>query len=300
MEKLTLIGPGRLGLSLTGLWLQSGQIQLEAVVASSAQKANTAVSKLERDLGWSLSTKKQDAKGQVVSRGLILIATPDDQLLGCARQLMEEADLSACRQIFFCSGSIESQAVAEALRHSVPVVGVHPMMSFTKRLIAPNEFEDVVCTFEGIQAESDLVVDLFRAIGGRVVPIGAQSKLRYHLGTVVACNYINALRIMAEGHLVAAGMDSEDIHAGLSRLMTQTISNVNSSGAIKALTGPVTRGDVGLIERQLELLESDEQDYQVYVGLAKVLLDKLDLDRGLTQESSRLRALLNSKLLRNR
>jgi predicted short-subunit dehydrogenase-like oxidoreductase (DUF2520 family) len=296
MVKLTLIGPGRLGMSLTRLWLQSGRVQLDAVVASSTKKAGDAVSRLERSLGKTLRTQKLAAMDEIINSELILLATPDDELLECTRRLVEEADLSTCRQLFFCSGCIESAAVAEAANHSVPVVGVHPMMSFSSQLVALDEFEGVICTYEGVQADPDSVVDLFRAIGGRAVPIAAESKLRYHLGTVIACNYINALRMMAEDHLIAAGMDTENIQAGLSKLMTQTISNIDSCGAIEALTGPIARGDIGLIERQIDLLENDGRHSQIYRGLAEVLLDKLEMDEGVTEERVRLRALLNSRL----
>lgn len=279
-------------MGLSRLWLQTGLIQLESVVASNAKRAGDAISLLENSLNVDLPTKALGGVEQTTSSGLILLATPDDVLLKCAQQLAEEADLSACQQLLFCSGSIDSKAVAKAVDYCLPVIGVHPMMSFSSQLITMQEFEGVICAYEGEQASSDLIVDLFRAIGGHMVPIDANAKLQYHLGTVVACNYLNALRMMAEDHLAAAGMEIEDIRVGLSKLMAQTLTNIDSIGAIDALTGPVARGDVGLIERQLGLLEGDELQYRVYKDLAHILLDKLEIDGRATKETVRLRALL--------
>lgn len=280
-------------MSLTRMWLQAGLVELTAVVASNPKTAHNALAALESDLGINLSAKALEKLGNVGSGGLILVATPDDVLIECARKLAGDTDLAAFQQMFFCSGSIESEAVAEAVNYRVPVIGVHPMMSFATEPITKTEFEGVICAYEGNQASPDLVVDLFTAIGGRAVPIDAQAKIRYHLGTVFACNYINALHTIAEGHLAAAGLGKENIQVGLSNLMRQTLRNIDSSGAIGALTGPVTRGDVNLIKRQLEILRTDEQQLRVYKDLANILVDGLEHEGRAKRQILQLRALLN-------
>ena len=59
-----------------------------------------------------------------------------------------------------------------------------------------------------------------------------------------------------------------------------TVHNISASGTLNALTGPVSRGDVNVIKRHLDVLASMEHEYQaVYKGLANTALD-MALERG--------------------
>ena len=53
----------------------------------------------------------------------------------------------------------------------------------------------------------------------------------------------------------AAGMDEEGALAVYGGLIEQTLGNARALGIRAALTGPMTRGDIGTLQRHLEALQ---------------------------------------------
>ena len=124
---------------------------------------------------------------------------------------------------------------------------------------------------------------LARAIGLRPFQLQAEHKLLYHAGAVFASNYFVVVEAMAEQLLRQAGMSEADAWAALRPLVRGTLDNLVREGPLKALTGPVLRGDTETLTRHLQVLPGDAAD--LYRGLAAAALE-LARRRGLDAASA--------------
>jgi predicted short-subunit dehydrogenase-like oxidoreductase (DUF2520 family) len=58
-------------------------------------------------------------------------------------------------------------------------------------------------------------------------------------------------------------------------ILQQTLANYAQRGAAKSFSGPIIRGDVGTVDRHLNVLESIPAAREVYVSLARASLEFL-------------------------
>jgi predicted short-subunit dehydrogenase-like oxidoreductase (DUF2520 family) len=116
---------------------------------------------------------------------------------------------------------------------------------------------------------------LVRRLGGEPVLLAEKDKPRYHLGAVMASNLMVALEHMAELIYQDIGMEGERALKALTPLINGTVDNLRHLGTEKALTGPVARGDAGVIRRHLETLEREENEamLKAYAALSLFALD---------------------------
>ncbi len=110
---------------------------------------------------------------------------------------------------------------------------------------------------------------------GDPVILAEEDKRLYHLGAVMASNLLVSLEHMAELIYQEIGMEGERALKALTPLIAGTVDNLRHLGTEKALTGPVARGDVGVIRRHLETLEAEENEamLKAYASLSLFALD---------------------------
>ena len=116
----------------------------------------------------------------------------------------------------------------------------------------------------------DLIPILTEA-GLRFQIIDPSSKTRYHLAAVYASNLVCGLIGEASRLLQECGFGEEDALNALSPLIAGNVEHALAVGPVRALTGPVERGDVITLEKHLSVCESEE-DRQLYLLLSEKLL----------------------------
>lgn len=116
---------------------------------------------------------------------------------------------------------------------------------------------------------------LVRKLGGDPVLLAEEDKTLYHIGAVVASNLLVALEHAAELIYQEIGLHEEKALKALMPLIEGTVRNLRRLGTEKALTGPVARGDIGVLRRHLECLEHEEREQllKVYTSLSMFALD---------------------------
>jgi len=98
---------------------------------------------------------------------------------------------------------------------------------------------------------------LFEAIGGRTFELAAESKTLCHAGHVIVSNYLVALLDVGRRVYESAGVPRDCIDSFMVSLARGTLENVQALGTTAALTGPIARGEVETVWRQLEVLRAD-------------------------------------------
>lgn len=204
---------------------------------------------------------------------VIFITTPDGVIPQIAAQLAEY-DLS-WKAVFHLSGSHSSGMLSGLKEKGACIGSLHPLQSFASVEQALKNLPGSFFTYEGDQSPIGWVSKLVEEFGGilKILP-SAESKVIYHAGAVIVSNYLVALAGMGVKCLQSSGFSAEEAQEALLPLMRGTLNNISRLPLGKALTGPVSRGDVAVVASHLEALAAELPDIKgPYSALVPVLAD---------------------------
>jgi predicted short-subunit dehydrogenase-like oxidoreductase (DUF2520 family) len=110
----------------------------------------------------------------------------------------------------------------------------------------------------------------------------------YHAGAVMACNYQTTLVDTALELMAMAGVERHSALEALGPILRATTENILEMGPEEALTGPIRRGETGIVRRHLSAIEDAlPETRQLYLaaGLRTVLLaERAGLKAGAVRE----------------
>ena len=132
---------------------------------------------------------------------------------------------------------------------------MHPLKSFADPAVAVKIFAGTYCAAEGDAAALALLQPLFEKIGARWSVIDAAGKTLYHAASVLVCNDLTALMEAGLRAYEQAGLSRATAQQMMEPLVRETVDNIFAMGTVRALTGPVARGDADVVARQLAALE---------------------------------------------
>ncbi|MBL4782687.1 MAG: DUF2520 domain-containing protein [Porticoccaceae bacterium] len=248
---MNIVGAGKLGRTLARLLSDARLITIGGIY--------------NRDTENSRSARAFIGTGHVVNNiehlsdhpaSLWMLATPDAAIHNCALQLAALADINWQNSLVFHSSGLKTSAeLAPLQKLGSTIASVHPAHSFASPERSLSSFASTVCTLEGDAPAIDQLNRLFSAIGGQTTLIEAAVKPLYHAATVMASNYLVTLLSSSQALLARAGIDESLASAILSPLMQQSLQNGLEVGPVKALTGPIARGDIDTLQAHLDTIE---------------------------------------------
>jgi predicted short-subunit dehydrogenase-like oxidoreductase (DUF2520 family) len=192
---------------------------------------------------------------------VVIISVRDERIGEVAERLVREKRLRPEQVVLHTSGAHPSAEALAAARPHVRAVGtLHPLVSFADARVAAEELRSVAFGIEGDEPARAMGRRLVRALGARAVFLDAASMPLYHVGAVIAANYVVALADMAQELFVKAGVPKDEALPALIPLLGSVVQNLARVGLPDALTGPVERGDVSSVEQHLRILEERAPD----------------------------------------
>lgn len=282
MKKLSIIGCGRIGKTLGRLWHERSCFQIQDVLNRSLVSAKQAVSFIGEGRAISAYSEMEEAD-------CIMISTVDQSIVDCAVLLMETGCVKRGTIVFHCSGSLSSTILGGLEASGARIASIHPIKSFADPELAVSSFAGTYCGVEGDKTACDFLSKVLSQCGATVFSIKREDKLLYHAGSVIVCNYLVAL---IEAGLVCyeqAGIDRDEALRIMQPIMAGTIANVVRLGTAQALTGPIARGEAGIVEQQCQALERlDHRVAAIYKTLGLITVD-LSRRQGGASETSLLR-----------
>ncbi len=221
---------------------------------------------------------------------LVILAVPDDALPGLAGELR----LYSGQALVHTSGALGAEVLEPAMAAGTQVGAFHPLVSFADVERSVAALHGATVAIEGDDQLADLLGRLAEAIGAVPVRLAPGTKPAYHAAAMLAAGGVIALfdAIAELGRIV--GLDEAGSLAVFGRLTDQTMANARAIGIRAALTGPMTRGDVGTLQRHLDALAAGAPGVlPLYRAAAEREID-LALARGAIapETAARLRATL--------
>jgi predicted short-subunit dehydrogenase-like oxidoreductase (DUF2520 family) len=212
---------------------------------------------------------------------LLLVAVPDRHIAEAAGRLARRR-WPAGSVALHLSGSVDVSALAPLARAGLATGGLHPLKSLLDPARAAASFADAVFALQGdpaAQAQAQAVVE---ALGGRPFRLSPGRGPAWHAAATHACNHLVALLDQALDLMQAAGLDRRSAQAALLPLMQGTLDNLAQHAPAEALTGPVVRGDVPVVEGHVRALAAVPPDVAAaYRALARRAVELAASGRGL-------------------
>jgi predicted short-subunit dehydrogenase-like oxidoreductase (DUF2520 family) len=223
--------------------------------------------------------------GEMRDADVWMIATRDDAIVPSAVTLAASGKVTPDDIVFHVSGSTQSADLKPVKERGALVASVHPIKTFTDADAAAQSFAGTYCSAEGDAGALAVLKPAFEKIGAKVFDIDPLLKPVYHAGGVLACNYLVALVEAALRAHEKAGIPRQASLKALEPMVRETVDAIFEKGPEKALTGPISRGDVAAVRRQLAMVADwDAGIGDLYRGLGLLAVELAQRDGRLTTE----------------
>jgi predicted short-subunit dehydrogenase-like oxidoreductase (DUF2520 family) len=226
---------------------------------------------------------------------VLLICTRDGQINHAVKQLLL-SKLPPNAVVAHLAGALGPDVLAPLKPYCLGVAQMHPYCSILS-IGHPRAFREVPFVLSGDRVAVTRLRQLLTLLDARPIVVKSVDRTLYHLSAALLANGTVALYSHADRLLTAAGFSKRVRPQLLDSLLESVRHNVFSLGPLKALTGPVRRGDVATLERHLATLSRLKGGTKtLYEGVIAAQLDLVkELGELTPKEQKKLRALLSSK-----
>ena len=207
---------------------------------------------------------------QIVSSRVILIAVPDDEIAGVARELARlGGEELRGRVVLHTSGALDARVLDPVKACGAAVGSMHPLQSFSG--VTVPLLEGRVIAVEGDSLGVRVARQIARSLGGLPARIPGGKKILYHAAATMAASNVLAVEEAATQLLTSVGMKRGQATRALLALTRQVLENMEQLGLRAAWTGPLARGDFNVVEAHLEALRESPAEF----ALAQEALNRL-------------------------
>ena len=270
---LSIIGAGRVGRSL-GRRLRELGWKIGAVVCSTEPSARKAVRSIGAGRAHAFLTR------QVLAAQVILITTPDRGVPDVAEELARiGAEELRGKIVLHTSGALSSDVLNPVRQCGAAVGSMHPLQTFSG--VGVPLLDGRVFAIEGDSAAVRMARMMARALGGFPVHIEGPKKPLYHAAGAFAAGSVLALMEAATRLMTTAGMKRREAVRALLPLTRQVLENFERLGPRAAWTGPLSRGDYGVVAAHIEAMEDLPAEFvQAYESVNRLAALVLAQDSG--------------------
>jgi predicted short-subunit dehydrogenase-like oxidoreductase (DUF2520 family) len=245
-----IAGAGRIGQALGRLLRERGQ-PVVAIASRSAARASEGAS----FIGGVDAVSYAELAGRAER---IIIAVPDAAIAGIA-SVLAESGLRRGIVLHTCG------ALSPVTMDGVSSGVLHPLQT----VAAPSQglagLLGIAFAIEGDAAAIEWAEEIVALLDGEPLRIPPGKKALYHAAAVMASNYIVGLVDAAVMLMGEAGVAEDRALRALAPLVRASAENALSLGPVKALTGPVERGDFETVANHLKALaEAPESIRDMY------------------------------------
>ena len=220
---------------------------------------------------------------------MVFITTADDFIAKVSSELKWRKGQVAVH----CSGAGTVQSLEAARQQGALVGSIHPCQTFAGIDQAIANLPGSTFAIEAEEPVKTTLTEMARALKGDIVYLTSEDKVLYHAAAAMACNYFTTIVKLATDLWRNFGRTSADGIKAYMPLLRGTLTNIETSGFPKCLTGPIARGDVATIDRHLTALKKYAPDIlPLYKELGRFTIpiarDKGSLTAGKAEELQKL------------
>jgi predicted short-subunit dehydrogenase-like oxidoreductase (DUF2520 family) len=194
---------------------------------------------------------------------IFVVAVPDDVIVEVAQEIILPED----GILIHTSGSQPLSVLKFAAASKTGVF--YPLQTFSKNKKV--DFKDVPFFIESGEPETEtILMNLAGAISKKVFKVSSEERKALHTAAVFASNFTNHMLAISRDIMQDNGLDFEL----LKPLIAETINKALTIGPDLAQTGPARRGDLEILDKHLEFLETDEGVAEIYKVISQHIVDR--------------------------
>lgn len=265
-----LVGPGRVGSSL-GIALVKEGWRCVAIVRNGAASHDSR--RLKKVFpGASLVNSPSSLCGDFE---LLLLTVSDNALENTAIQLSENPRLKwRGKVVLHASGIVPVSAIKSLKAAGASTGAFHPISAFATKFL-PAQARNIYYDFFGGKPARKMAFELAAALSSKVLSLRSERERELlHIASVIVSNFtvigMRAATELTSG--ITRGKDAGNLFEGL---LNSTIANLQLKRGMSSLTGPLARGDLEVITKHLEALESNPVLLQFYKSSSLLGVDML-------------------------
>ncbi len=234
---------------------------------------------------------------QAVKRAdVVLLSVPDDAIVTTTQALAPHWHPG--QAVVHLSGATELRALDAAAQAGAEVGGFHPLQIFSAPEQAAQLLAGSSVAIEAGPALEPQLLALAHGLGMHPIHLPQGARARYHAGAGFAASFL--LPVLDEAVQLWQSFGVERAHAlqALLPLVRGTVEAVEKRGIAGALSGPISRGDAGVVAKHLQALEAlGPEHVALYRLLAGPQLDMAQATgRCDPDQAARMRSVLGSAL----
>lgn len=264
-RSINIIGCGRVGRTLGSLFVRNSLFTKVTICNRSEESSARAVAFIPSAVAVPDVAELPEADAW-------MIACADGAIAPSAQRLAKIASVTPGTLVFHVSGALSSNELAPLKERGAVLGSLHPVRSIASPELVVTSFTGTACAIEGEPEAVAALRLLVEKIGGKSFQVDSRAKLICHAGHVFASNYLVVLIDIARRLYAEAGIPSDVVETMLPPIVRGAVDNVCALGTTEALTGPVVRGEVDLVRKQLGALQELQPEvaalYRELVGQA--------------------------------
>ena len=285
---LSIVGAGRVGRTL-GKRLRERGWRIGAVVTRSAATSRAAVRTIGAGapLAWAGSVGihlhgKRRGSGQdsaldvtaIFAADVIFLCTADDDLPALVRTLAK-LGRAKCKGkiVLHTSATLDRTVLAPLARCGAATGSLHPMQAFGGKLIP--KLSGVIFGVEGDPKARRMAQSIGKSLGGITVTINTRDKPIYHAAAVMAAGSTYPAIEAGVQLLMRIGFTRARAMQTLVPLIRQIFDNIERIGPRAAWTGPLSRGDYGIVARHARALRRYPREFRQSYAASSLLAGRL-------------------------
>lgn len=271
MERLVIIGPGRIGLALGDALFKAEGVGSIVYHGRHPEPPNHPL------FSSGAATYRYGVELPSEGTTAVLLTVPDDVLGEMAELLAARGTPPEGTVALHCSGSLGAEPLSALYHRGYQVGTLHPLQPVVDPLVGAARLIGASFALSGEPEALGVARRLVAALGGRGITVPTARRPRYHASAVFASNYLVVLMRAAARGLEAAGASPEEAEAAILAMARGAIENVAEVGIDASLTGPVRRGDVDVVGLHLRTLPEVDRALYVALGLHALEIARPDL-----------------------
>lgn len=260
-EHLYFVGPGRAGLSLGYALWQAGAVDS---LTYCGRRPDPPAHPLFIDgvARYVFGLERPES-----GTSAIFLSVPDEVLPEISMALAAHGDAPGGCVAFHLSGALGTDALAPLMRRGYGIGTLHPLQTLADPVLGARQLQGIYFATSGDPDALNTARRIVHYLGGVSVSVPVAKRPLYHAAAVFASNYLAGLMNAAGRLMIQAGIPGDEALAAILPLARGGLENLERMGPARALTGPISRGDIETIRLHLRTLEPRERVLYAAMGM---------------------------------
>jgi len=270
-NSFAIIGVGMVGTAI-GFLLRKAGYKVIVIV----DKSPAALKRAQPYTGGEAFRKPRKALQEA---DCILITTPDDTISFACQEIVLCPSIKG-KFVFHMSGTGGLDLLDSAKKAGAAVASIHPLQSFSS---IDQAIQNIPGSYFAITADKKAQMparNIVRDLGGIPFLISSDQKPLYHAAACIASNYLVSLMNTVESIYQAIGLNEKDAKKAYLPLVYGSLKNIENSGSISSLTGPIARGDLGTIKKHISAINKNLPQYSSLYSSLGLITVKVAQQKG--------------------